>query len=306
MFDLVTIGHFSIDFIILPGESKPRRRLGGPPTYTSIPAKGLGASVSVVSRVGGDFPERYLGWLVRRGVDLSRLKVDGKSRTTSFLIKYREDGERDMILRGRAPPLSEEDIEGLEARAVHLSPIANEVPVTLIERAAETAPIVSLDPQGMLRQFDEEGRVFLCGINDLNFLKYVDILKASESELKALTGLSNVLRALEKVRSLGVNVAIATFGTGGALVSFGSAVYHVPAAQQNRIIDPTGAGDSFIGGFLAEYIRGEDLLWCVSVGSSVSSYVIEEVGPGGFRGRRRVYERARWVYERIVRVTVNI
>ncbi|MEM2812339.1 MAG: PfkB family carbohydrate kinase, partial [Candidatus Bathyarchaeia archaeon] len=199
-----------------------------------------------------------------------------------------------------------EDIEGLEARAVHISPIANEVPVTLIERAVETIPIVSLDPQGILRQFDAEGRVFLRGVSDLNFLKYIDIFKASESELKALTGLSDIIRALKKVRDIGVNVAIATIGAGGVLISLDNSVYHVPAAKQNRTIDPTGAGDSFMGGFLAEYIKGEDLLWCASVGSSVSSYVIEEVGPGGFRGKRKVYERARWVYERIVRVTVNM
>ncbi|MEM1515220.1 MAG: carbohydrate kinase family protein [Candidatus Bathyarchaeia archaeon] len=304
MFDLVTIGHFSIDFIIPLSGGKPRRRLGGPPAYTSISAIKLGAIVSVVSRSGGDFPETYLKLLMRNGVDLSRLRIDEASKTTSFLIRYRADGERDMFLKSRAQLISTEDIEGLEAKVVHISPIANEVPITLIKEVAEMVPTVSLDPQGLLRQFDDEGRVILRGIDDLNFLKHINIFKASESEIKALTGLGDVLRALEKInRVFGVEVAMATISRDGTLVSFNKGVFYIPAAQPKRLIDPTGAGDSFMGGFLAEYIRGkEDILWCASVGSSAASYVIEEIGPKGFKGGKKVYERARLVYEKIVKI----
>ncbi|MEM2273362.1 MAG: carbohydrate kinase family protein [Candidatus Bathyarchaeia archaeon] len=302
MFDLVTIGHFSIDFILPLGGIKPKRRLGGSPTYTSISAKKIGALVSVVSKVGWDFPETYLRWLMRKGVDLSHLRIDKTSKTTSFLIKYGADEERDMFLKSRAPPISAEDVEGLETKVAHISPIANEVSITLIEEVAKMTSIVSLDPQGLLRQFDRDGKVFLHGISDLSFLKHVNVLKASEGELKSLTGLSDVLRSLEKIRGLGVEVAIATAGLRGAFIYFNNGVFYIPAAQPKKFVDPTGAGDSFIGGFLAEYVRGEDILWCASIGSSVASYVVEEVGPKGFKGKRKVYERAEWVYERIVRI----
>ncbi|MEM2321282.1 MAG: carbohydrate kinase family protein [Candidatus Bathyarchaeia archaeon] len=302
MFDLVTIGHFSIDLILPLGARKPRRRLGGPPTYTSMSARKLGATVSVMSRVGGDFPEAYLRWLVKEGVDLSYLKIDETYKTTSFLIRYRVGGERDMFLRSRAPPISDEDIVDLGAKAVHISPIANEVPISLMERIANMAPVVTLDPQGLLRGFNNDGRVFLRGISDLTFLRHIDVIKASEGELKAMTGLSDVLKALEKIRGLGVEAAVATVGVSGAFISFKNGVFYIPAAPPRRLVDPTGAGDSFMGGFLAEYIKGEDVLWCAALGSSAASYVVEEVGPKGFKGRRKVYERARWVYERIVKV----
>lgn len=306
MFDLVTVGHFSIDFILLPGEAKPKMRLGGPPTYTSISAKKVGAVVSVVSNVGRDFPEKYLRWLRRQGVDLSRLRINDMSKTTSFLIVYHADNSRDMFLKNRAQPIHAEDIEGLEAKALHISPIANEVSTTLIEEAANLAPTISLDPQGLLRRFDNSGKVFLERIDDISFLKRVEILKASVDELKALTGLDNIFKSLRKVMDLGVRVAIATIGGGGAYISFGNRVFYVPAAQPKRIIDPTGAGDSFIGGFLAEYVRGSDILWCASVGSSAASFAVEEVGPKGFKGRKKIYERAERVYEMVAETTIQI
>lgn len=303
MFDLVTVGHFSIDFILLPGEAKPKMRLGGPPTYTSLSAKKIGAEVSVVSNVGGDFPEKYLRWLRRQGVDLSRLRINKTSKTTSFLIVYYADSSRDMFLKNRAPPICVEDIEGLKAKALHISPIANEVSTTLIEEASNLAPTISLDPQGLLRRFDNNGKVLLQIIGDLSFLKHVEILKASVDELKTLTGLDNIFKSLRKAMDFGVKVAIATIGGGGAYISLGDRVFYVPAAQPKKIVDPTGAGDSFIGGFLAEYVRGADILWCASVGSSVASFAVEEVGPKGFKGRKRIYERAERVYEMVAEVT---
>ncbi|MEM1586930.1 MAG: PfkB family carbohydrate kinase [Candidatus Bathyarchaeia archaeon] len=305
MFDLITIGHFSIDFILLPGETKPRRRPGGPPTYTSISARKIGATVSVVSKVGRDFPEAYLKWLRRQGVDLSHLRIDESSKTTSFLIRYYLDKEREMILRSRAPPIYAEDIKELEARAIHISPIANEVPITLIKKAANITLTLSLDPQGLLRRFNSEGKVSLHGIDDLSFLKYIEVFKASEMELKTLTGSRDTLKALRMVRGLGVKVAIATIGGGGAFISFNDRIFYIPAAQSKKFVDPTGAGDSFIGGFLAEYIKGEDVLWCASVGSSAASYVVEGVGPKGFKGRKKIYERSRKVYEGIIEATAQ-
>ncbi|MEM1582476.1 MAG: carbohydrate kinase family protein [Candidatus Bathyarchaeia archaeon] len=299
MFDVVTIGHFSIDFIILPGGVKPRKMLGGPPTYTSLAARNLDASVSVVSRVGGDFPSRYVRWLQERGVDLSGLQTDEKSKTTSFLIKYYSDGGREMILKGRAPPINVEDLPvSLRARAVHISPIANEVSADLIMKASDIAPVLSLDPQGLLRRFNDLGKVSLHGIGNLGFLKYVEIFKSSGEELKVLTGIQDATEALRKIRDYGVEVAITTMGERGAYVSFNNKFFIVPAIKPKTFVDPTGAGDTFIGAFLVEYIKGEDPLWCTCVGVSASSFVIERAGPRGFGGKREVYDRATQIYEK--------
>jgi sugar/nucleoside kinase (ribokinase family) len=303
MFDIVVVGHFAIDLIIPLGETKPRRRLGGPPTYTSLSAIKLGSSVSVISKVGGDFPEKYILWLRRKGVDLSGLKVNKTSKTTSFLIKYYPSGGREMILRGKAPPIFIEDLPpSLETKAIHISPIANEVSIDLIREVGSITPIVALDPQGLLRCFDSYGKMRMHKMDNLDFLKNVEIFKSSEREIKVLTGKDNVLEALGKVRDYGVNVAIATMGERGAIISYNNKIFSVPAAKPKAVLDPTGAGDAFIGAFLAEYVRGESPLWCACIGAAASSFLIEKIGPKGFRGRKEIYGRAIEVYEKALTI----
>jgi len=299
MFDIVVVGHFAIDLIIPLNETKPRRRLGGPPTYVSLSAIKLGSSVSVISKVGGDFPEKYILWLRRKSVDLSGLKINETSETTSFLIKYYPSGWREMILKSRAPPIFIEDLPpSLETKAIHISPIANEVSTDLIKEACSIAPIVALDPQGLLRCFDSDGRMRLHKIDSLDFLRNVKVFKSSEREIKVLTGKDNVLEALGKVRYYGVDVAIATMGERGAIISYNNRIFSVPAAKPKAVLDPTGAGDAFIGAFLTEYIRGESPLWCACMGAAASSFLIEKIGPRGFGGRREIYGRATEVYEK--------
>ncbi|MEM2557553.1 MAG: PfkB family carbohydrate kinase, partial [Candidatus Bathyarchaeia archaeon] len=104
--------------------------------------------------------------------------------------------------------------------------------------------------------------------------------------------------ALRKIRGYGVEIAIATMGWKGSFISFNNKIFHVPAAKPRAIVDLTGAGDTFIGAFLAEYIKGKEPLWCACVGAAAASFLIERVGPRGFRGRRDVYRRAVDVYEK--------
>lgn len=303
MFDIITIGHFALDLILLPGSPKPRKTLGGPPTYTSLAAKKMGASVSVISKVGGDFPEKYVKWLRDQGVDLSGLKISENFQTTSFMLKYYPGGERDLILRSRAPPISVEDLSpSMKARAIHLSPIVNEISANLIEMASSMTPIISLDPQGLLRRFNNDGKMSLQKIDDLSFLKYINIFKSSEKEIKALTGRESVTEAIDKVKSYGIEVAIATMGEKGSLLSFSNKFYKVPPAESKIILDPTGAGDVFIGAFITEYLRNADPLWCTCVGAAAASFVIEKIGPEGFRGNREIYRRAVPIYEKTLKL----
>ncbi|MBS7625127.1 MAG: PfkB family carbohydrate kinase [Candidatus Bathyarchaeia archaeon] len=304
MFDIVTIGHFAIDFIVPPGGEKPKKRLGGPPTYVSLSALKLGSSTSIISRVGGDFPARYIEWLRSMGVDLSGLKIDRGSKTTSFLIKYYPNGGRDMLLRGRASPISVDDIpQSLKTRAIHISPIAGEISDEVIKASSTITPVVSLDPQGLLRQFSSDGRVSLKRVNRLDFLGHVKIFKSSEREIRVLTGVDNVVEALKMVRDRGVDIAMATMGDRGALISFNNKVFSVPAAKPKIVVDPTGAGDAFIGAFLSEYIGGGEPLWCACVGAAAASFLVEKIGPRGFRGKRDVYRRAIETYNGTVRLT---
>lgn len=301
MFDIVTLGHFSIDMIEL-GAEPPRRILGGPPTYVSLAARTLGASVSVVSKVGRDFSYEYRRWLETRGIDLSPLKIVPDAQTTSFQLKYTR-GKRRLRLLNRAPPIEAEDLpDWLHAKIIHVAPIAGEVDGETVSKAKGLAGILSVDPQGFVRAFNHEGWTRLASMENPKILKAFSILKASVEEAEAITGASNLSSAVRKVHGFGVEIVILTMGVEGALLSHGNGTYRVPSCKPEVVRDTTGAGDVFIGAFLAEYLKGRDPVWCACVGSAAASIIIESVGPSTLRDRKDVYERARGAYEGVVKV----
>ncbi|MEM3703720.1 MAG: hypothetical protein QXX79_04815 [Candidatus Bathyarchaeia archaeon] len=129
MFDIVLAGHFCIDSIFLPSKQIPYVVLGGSVTYASIAARRLGASVSIISKVGEDFPEAYLWWLKQEGIDLSGVAKLKDMKTTRFKLTYSEDFPAAVLqLTSKAAPITVEDLPShFEARIIHLAPIANEI-----------------------------------------------------------------------------------------------------------------------------------------------------------------------------------
>jgi len=297
MFDIVTVGHFSIDFIELPEGKVTKPTLGGPPTYVSLAARSLGAKASVLSKVGDDFPPDYVTWLKNQGVDLSGLERVEGALTTSFVLHYYGQGDRQLFLKNRAPSIEAEDIpDSFKTKAVHLAPIANEIPYSTAARLRAKTTSVSLDPQGLLRRFEEDGKMCLGSIGNPEILRITDLLKGSLNEIRAITGESGLAEAIGSIHKHGVKTVIVTRGAEGSLVSSKGELYRVPAAKPRIVVDTTGSGDVFVGAFLAEYIRGEEPVWCASVGSASASFVIEKLGPTGFGSQREVYERAEEVY----------
>lgn len=297
MLDIVTIGHFVVDLIVSPRITGSKVTVGGPPTYVSLAAAQLGAKVGVVSKVGEDF-RRHVAWLLENNVDLSHLQILGDASTTRFILSYRQ-GKRKLQLRRKAPQIIPKDVPAsLRAKAIHVAPVANELSPELIRHVRSRASLLSLDPQGFLREFDKEGNVKLRKLDDLGFLHYCDVFKSSVQELKAMTGDSKVGVAMKKIRDYGAQIILITMGGRGAWAYLGDAFYHVPACKPRIVRDPTGAGDAFAGAFLAEYLRGTEPVWCCCVGSAAASFVVEEVGPHRFGEKKEVYDRARKIYER--------
>jgi len=298
MLDLVTVGHFSIDTITVPRATSPKRVLGGPPTYVSLAAARLGASVSVVSKVGEDFPDRYAKWLEARGVDLSWLQRVKSASTTQFVLKY-TSLERGLQLKSRAPSISLEDIPAsLRARAIHVAPIANEISADVINELRERTTLLSLDPQGFVRSFDKRGNVRPKRWSEQRILGQIDVYKSSTEEIEMVTGLRNPRLAMKRVHDLGVEVVVVTKGIEGSVLLLENAFYDVPAGWSRVVADPTGAGDAYAGAFLAEYVRGREPLWCACVGASSASFVVEGVGPTIFGNREETYARAKEIYEK--------
>jgi len=299
-FDIVSVGHLCIDSISLPNRLLPYIILGGSAAYVSLAAKRLGANVSIISKVGGDFPEAYLWWLNQEGVNLAEVAKLKQEKTTRFELKYNSDlSNRVLRLTSKAPPITVEDLrKTIKAKVVHLAPISNEISYEVAEKLAKSAEVLSLDPQGLVRVFDENGFVANEPLKDRRILELIDVYKSSQDEIEAATSVANLKEAIKAVHDFGVETVIVTLGARGAVLSVEGTAYEIPAYTPNKIVDPTGAGDAFIGGFLAEYVRGREILWCGCVGSAAASTVVEGVGPTFLGDRDEIYRRANLLYEK--------
>ena len=184
------------------------------------------------------------------------------------------------------------------AKAVHIAPIDNEIPYELVERLKGCADLLSLDPQGLLRSFDEAGNVSVNASVDNRIFSLINIYKSSQNEIFALTGESELKPAIKAIHDVGVETVIVTLGAKGSVLSVEGAQYNIEACPSQVLVDPTGAGDVFIGSFLAEYLQQKESLWCASVGSAAASCVVEGLGPTYFGKKEEIYRRANSLYEK--------
>jgi sugar/nucleoside kinase (ribokinase family) len=299
-FDVAVVGHFSIDTIILPSRSKPFVVLGGAVAYASLTTKHLDGTASVLSRVGADFPEAYMWWLRDEGIDLSGVVKVADEKTTRFELTYNADlSSRILKLKSKGSPIVLGDVaSSLHAKATHIAPIAREVPYEVVEHLKGCCDVLSIDPQGMSRNFDEYGNVTCNAQIDNNLLSLINVYKSSQEEICVLTGKSDVNSAIKAVHDFGPEIVIVTMGAKGALLSEQGSLVKIPACASEKVVDPTGAGDVFIGGFLTEYTRQNDLFWCACVGSAAASLAVECVGPTFLGEKEEIYRRASCAYEK--------
>jgi len=207
-----------------------------------------------------------------------------------------------LQLKNRAPPITVEDLpNSLKARAIHVAPIAGEISYDIVAKLKNCTECLSFDPQGLVRNFDGNGNVTLGSFEDKRILEMVNIYKSSLAEIKAVTNQSELNSAIKAIHDYGAKAVIVTLGMKGAMLSVEGDVYNIPAYKPEKIIDPTGAGDAFIGGFLVEYVNDENYLRCACVGSAIASIVVEALGSTFSGDEAEIYQRARTLYEKEIK-----
>ena len=300
IFDVAVAGHFSVDTLILPNRTFPFKILGGPAVYASFAAKRLDAQVSVLSKVGADFPQAYLWLLEQEGINIENVARHPGEVTTCFELTYKTDFEdRTLKLKSKGSPLILDDLpKDFHAKALHLAPIANEITLEVAEELKKCSECLCVDPQGLVRAFDVEGNVSETAVVDNHIFGLTDIFKSSIVEIYRLTGESEVKSAMRAIHDVGVETVIVTMGIKGSVLSVEGAFYNIDPCPSQVLVDPTGAGDVFIGSFLAEYVRGKETLWCAAVGSAAASTVVEGLGSTYFGSKDEVYRRAQVLYEK--------
>jgi len=182
--DLVTIGHFAVDLIFSPKILNPKVTLGGPATFVSLAANKLGANVGVISKVGKDF-HKYSAWLRENNINLSWVQIAEDAFTTSFVLTYNGD-QRKLQLKNKAPPITIKDIP-------------NELSTDTIRKLRNKTPLLSIDPQGFLRRFNDTGVMRLKRLNNISFLKQCDVFKSSIQEIEMITGTGKLGASLKNL-----------------------------------------------------------------------------------------------------------
>ncbi len=292
MFDLIVVGHLTYDLIVNPGKERSKA-LGGVVTYTAIAAARLGAKVGIVTKVGADFREKDLDCFKKANVDLKGLRVAGAD-TTVFENVYDEHGQRTQRLLRCAEKIEVTDVpqEYFSSRCFHFGPVFHEVSYDVIKFVHNKGILTSLDVQGYCRRRRDNLSIDLCAWEKAReVLPYVDVLKCDEAEAEMITNESDVDKAALILNDLGSKIVLITQGGKGSILCHDGEIKSIPTVSAERIVDFTGAGDTYIAGFIVEYLQTGKPEWSALFASAVASFTIEGLGTSTIPTKERVLMR---------------
>jgi sugar/nucleoside kinase (ribokinase family) len=268
---LGVIGHLAKDEIVHP-DLGLRTLPGGSAAAVATASVQLGIRTSIHSKVGKDYPSEWLSVLDNLGVDISKVEVSEEKETLKVKIIYDENGETELI------ECSDVVSESLNIKtlprtdSVHICPIQPPEQRELVQKLKGHCDILSISfSEYFIKDYNKEG------FFDDSSLKDVDILFANDKVAHALTREDKPEDAASKLHSKDVDVVAITLGKNGSLVFDGKEV-HTIAAMEVPVIDPTGGGDSYIGGFLGEYLISKDARKAGGMGTYLASLTVQKKG----------------------------
>jgi sugar/nucleoside kinase (ribokinase family) len=278
---IVAFGNPVYDYIQTAAVTTGERVLSGCSTNGCLALARLGHRTMLVGRVGPDYCERFTSDAQRYGIAPDIRVCD---QTGGFSLIYDTRGDRTLDVLGVAAPIEHVPAACADAQAIIIGPILQETPAQLIERisAASSSPLF-LDPQGLLRRIGASDRVeHFCPPDLARIAPRCQVIKANELEAQVITNIDprvDGLGAVRRLKALGCDIAIVTLAEAGSLIDDGVRQYIIPAYPTNAR-DPTGAGDTYMAGFIHAYLRDpEDLYGAGCVGAATASIWIEHTGP---------------------------
>jgi len=217
----------------------------------------------------------------RYGVEI--LNVKASKSTGGFRLIYDSTGNRTLDIIGVADKILTEDLppECFESKAILLGPILQEIDLHLMKFLREkTDAKIFLDPQGMIREVDSNGRIReICKPEKAMALaRLTDVIKPNEREAAVLTGVENPYTAVRVLIEWGAEISIVTLAERGSIAGKGRGLLRIPPYKTSAI-NPTGAGDTYIGAFIAKFFEGKSLFECAVFASATASIKVEHTGP---------------------------
>jgi sugar/nucleoside kinase (ribokinase family) len=217
--------------------------------------------------------------------------------TGGFHLVYDEKGDRTLDVLGVAGRITPRNFpeEFLQARFMVIGPILGEVDRDLIQYLrSSTSSKLFLDPQGLIRDIGRDNRiVHHCKKDEFaKIAQQVDFIKPNEPESRTITGETNAVLALGRLRDMSAAVPIVTLAERGSMLLEDGKLCRTPP-YPTKAIDPTGAGDVYAGSFITRYSRGGSLAEASMYASAAASIKVEQVGPGFRLHHKAVMERVK-------------
>jgi sugar/nucleoside kinase (ribokinase family) len=275
---LLIVGTVAFDAIETPF-GKTDKILGGAGTYIGLSAAFFNLQSAIVSVVGDDFPQEYLDLLTDRNIDISGLEVVKGGKTFFWSGRYHND------LNSR---------DTLDTQLNVLADFQPKVPENY--KNADVVMLGNLHPlvqSGVLDQLENKPKLVVldtmnfwmdCALPELlDVIKRVDVITINDEEARQLSGEYSLVKAAAKIHAMGPEFVVIKKGEHGALLFHDSQVFFAPALPLEEVFDPTGAGDTFAGGFAgfitqSENVSFENMKNAIIYGSNLASFCVEKFG----------------------------
>ena len=277
--DLVCVGHVISEMIYFPDGVKGPF-LGSPPAYCSVAASRQGTATGISTKFGADMPQDLLQLIINAGVDITGVQT--RDRTTTAELIYDENGNKEIRYPSKASPINAEDIPDSYrgCRLIYLCPMDNDVLPADIANVVALGRTSAVDLGGYGGvHMSRANRDAVASLSDLacGVSEHFDIVKASDEDAATIFGWNNPAEAAMRLLDCGPDVVVITMGEKGALVHSASNQWHVRPIR-GEVMDTTGGGDTFMAGFLSEYLRSDDPLKAAQWGCATAISVIEQTG----------------------------
>ncbi|MEO0896357.1 MAG: PfkB family carbohydrate kinase [Bacteroidota bacterium] len=275
---LVVVGTMAYDAIETPF-GKTDRILGGAATYIGLSSSYFYAKVKAISVVGEDFEQAHIDLLKNKGIDLEGVQIIEGEKSFFWAGKYHNDmNSRDTldtqlnVLADFDPkvPDSYQDCEFLM-----LGNLTPDVQRLVIERLHKRPKLIALDTMNFWMD------VALDSLKEV--LKMIDVLIINDEEARQLSGDYALRKAAKTILAMGPEYLVIKKGEHGALLFHGEDVFSAPGLPLEEVFDPTGAGDTFAGGFIGHLAQSGDVTFqnmksAVIYGSALASFCVEKFG----------------------------
>lgn len=276
---IITLGTMAFDAIETPF-GKVEKIVGGSAMYVAYAASHLTQPLQQISIVGNDFPKEEMDELRKRGVQLEGVEIVPDKKSFFWSGKYHMDmNTRDTLITdlnvlADFNPVVPESYQG--ADFLMLGNLMPKLQLSVIEQLRTRPKLVVLDTMNFWME---------SAMDDLmTVLAKVDVLLINDSEARQLSGEYSLVKGAKKILTMGPKFLIIKKGEHGALLFHEDHVFFAPALPLDEVFDPTGAGDSFAGGFIGHLahtknISFENMKTAIIVGSALASFCCEKFGP---------------------------